>query len=157
MAAEMHIWTTGTLIFAEGFLWFLPGVAMTGTFFIFYQQHNWTTVSPFSSTSLCHLSGNFTIPSSPNIVITRPGAFCSLPGNGNLSPLREIQKARTKQPCKVARPDEYWGQVTTGQPGWEHVGLVTKGKQHSHLIQKLPCLLLTNCWLSLEWCFQLVW
>ena len=58
---------------------------------------------------------------------TLPGTFCSLPGNGNLSPLRAIQKAWTKQPCKVARPAEYWGQVTTGQPGWEHVGLVTKG------------------------------
>ena len=88
---------------------------------------------------------------------TLPGAFCSLPGNGNLSPLREIQKDRTKQPCKVARSAGYCAQITTGQPGWEHVSLVTKGKQHSHLIQKLPCLLLTNCGLSLEWCFQLVY
>ena len=58
-----------------------------------------------------------------------PSAFCSLPGNGNFSPLREVQKDRTKQPCKVARSAGYYGQITTGQPGWEHVGLVTKGKQ----------------------------
>ena len=87
---------------------------------------------------------------------TLPGAFCSLPGNGNFSPLREIQKARTKQPCKVARSAGYCAQITTVQPAWEHFGLVTKGKQNSHLIQKLVCLLLTNCRLSLEWCFQLV-
>ena len=86
-----------------------------------------------------------------------PSAFCSLLGNGNFSPLREIQKDWTKQPCKVARSAGYCAQITTGQPGWEHVSLVTKGKQHSHLIQKLPCLLMTNCWLSLEWCFQLVY
>ena len=51
---------------------------------------------------------------------TLPGAFCSLPGNGNFSPLREIQKDWTKQPCKVARSAGYYGQITTGQPGWEH-------------------------------------
>ena len=34
---------------------------------------------------------------------TLPGAFCSLPGNGNFSPLREIKKDWTKQPCTVAR------------------------------------------------------
>ena len=43
---------------------------------------------------------------------TLPGAFCSLPGNGNFSPLREIKKDWTKQPCTVARSAGYCGQIT---------------------------------------------
>ena len=87
---------------------------------------------------------------------TLPGAFCSLPGNGNFSPLREIQKDWTKQPWKVARSAGYCAQITTGSQAGNTLAWSPKGNKNSHLIHKLPCLLLTNCGLSLEWCFQLV-
>ena len=87
---------------------------------------------------------------------TLPGAFCSLPGNGNLSPLREIQKDWTKQPRKVVMSAEYCAQITTGSQAGNTLAWSPKGNKNSHLIHKLPCLLLTNCGLSLEWCFQLV-
>ena len=47
--------------------------AMTETIFILPQttglNHYWTTLSPFCSTALSHLSSYFTVPSSHNIVL----------------------------------------------------------------------------------------
>ena len=60
---------------------------------------------------------------------TLPGAFSGLPGNGNLSPLREIQKARTKQPCTVVMSAEYCGQITTGSQAGNTLAWSPKGNK----------------------------
>ena len=58
---------------AKNFVCFSPSDAMTDTIFIFPQttglNNHWTTLSPFCSTALCHLSSYFTVPSSHNIVL----------------------------------------------------------------------------------------
>ena len=57
----------------KNFVCFLPSDAMTETIFILPQttglNNYWTTLSPFCSTALCHLSSYFTVPSSHNIVL----------------------------------------------------------------------------------------
>ena len=65
--------TQRTNALAKNVVCFLPSDATTETIFIFPQttglNNYWTTLSPFCSTALCHLSCNFTVPSSHNIVL----------------------------------------------------------------------------------------
>ena len=57
-----------------------------------------------------------------------PGAFCSLPQNGNFSPLRNSEYW-TKWPCKGAISGEHCWWITAVRPGWNRFSLVTKQKR----------------------------
>ena len=111
------------------------------------KQRDWTTTgqrchhfvplpsATFQATSLfhhptaCSLSDQRTIPS----------VFCSLAGNGNFSPIREIHIDQTKGSCKATSSGEYHTWILTAQPGWNSLPLVTKEKRvRSCLILKLP-------------------
>ena len=86
--------------------------------------------SLFRPTICCHLSGNFIISSSPNVLPfeqrTVPGAFCSLPGNCNFFPSGEFCKDRNKWKSKGSVSGENSKWIRTSQPSCNSFCLVIK-------------------------------
>ena len=58
---------------AKKFFWFLS--KNKRHIFHFHQELHWTTYSPFCSTTFCHFSGNFIIPSSQNFIFLSKELF----------------------------------------------------------------------------------
>ena len=122
---------------------------MTGTLFIFPKQRDCTTSSPFSSTALCHLSGDFTIPSSHNIVIFWSRELFQLPSadfqrmyislqQQNLGKLKLNGHAKVQGLVSTVDESRLRSQAGTGFP-WSPQRIVL-----SHLILKLWSPLLMN-------------
>ena len=82
--------------------------------FHFHQELYWTTYSPFCSTTFCHFSGNFIIPSSQNFLSfwAKNCSTCLLQSSRELkfSPLRKLCKdqknGNPKVQCLVNTVDE---------------------------------------------------
>ena len=100
------------------------------TFFHFHQEVYWTMYSPFCSTTFCHFSGNFVIPSSQNYLSfwAKNWSRCLLQSFRELkfSPLREYCKDRNKWISEGAMSDEYGGWIRTSQLSCNSFCLVIK-------------------------------
>ena len=98
--------------------------------FHFHPELYWTTHSPFCSTTFCHFSGNFTIPSSPNFLpFWAKNCFrCLLQSSRKMKllPLREFCKARNKWKSEGAMSGEYSRWIRTSQPSCNRFCVVIK-------------------------------
>ena len=98
--------------------------------FHFHQQLNWTTDSPFCSTTFCHFSGNFIIPSYQNFLSLWPKncSRCLLQSSRGLKffPLREFCKDQNKWKSEGATSGEYCGWIRTSQPSCNRFCLVVR-------------------------------
>ena len=99
--------------------------------FHFHQKLYWATYSPFCSTTFCHFSGNFIIPSSQNFLSFRAKncSRCFLQTSRELKffPLREFCKDQNKWKSEGAMSGEYNGWIRTSQPSYNSFCLVIKG------------------------------
>ena len=122
--------------------------AMTVTLYIVQKKLDGTTLSPFHSTALCHLSGNFAF--HPPAALLPVGAqSCStdlLQSSWNQKFLSNDRNwvYWTKWPHERARSGEYCRWITTALPGWKPFPWSPKTNVGSHLILKLHNLLLMN-------------
>ena len=91
-------------------------VKTEGTLFSFHQELYWTTysITQSYSTTSCHFSGNFIIPSSQDLLSFLGDAFyrCLLQSSRELKflPLREFCKDRNK--WKIQKCNVWWIQQT---------------------------------------------
>ena len=121
---------------------------MTVTLYIVQKNLDGTTLSPFHSTVLCHLSGNFAF--HPPAALLPVGAqSCStdlLQSSWNQKFLSNDRNwvYWTKWPHERARSGEYCRWITTALPGWKPFPWSPKTNVGSHLILKLQNLLLMN-------------
>ena len=90
-----------------------PCDAITGSLYIFQKKVDGTTLSPFHSTALCHLSGNFAF--RPPAALLPLGAESwstgLLQSSGKQTLLSKDRNLvyRTKWPHERAWSGEYWG------------------------------------------------
>ena len=98
--------------------------------FHFHQELYWTTYSPFCSTTFCHFSGNFIIPSSQNFLSfwAKNCSRCLLQSSKELKffPLREFCKDWNKWKSEHAMSGEYCGWIRTSQASCNSFCLVIK-------------------------------
>ena len=121
---------------------------MTVTLYIVQKKLDGTTLSPFHSTALCHLSGNFAF-HPPAAMLPLGADSCStglLQSSWKQVFLSNDRKLvyPTKRPHEDARPGEYCRRITTARPGWKPFPWSPKTNVGSHLILKLQNLLLMN-------------
>ena len=113
---------------AKKFLWFLR--KNKRHIFHSHQELYWTTYSPFCSTTFCHFSGNFIIPSSQNFLSfwAKNCSRCLLQYSRELKffPLREFCKDQNKWKSEGAMSGEYSGWIRTSQPSCNSFCLVIK-------------------------------
>ena len=115
----------------------------------FHQELYWTMYSSFCSTTFCHFSGNFKIPSSQNF-LSFQSKNCSrylLQSSRELKffPLRGFCKDRNKWKSKGAMSGEYGGRIRTSQPSCNSFYLLIKATCGLALSWwKILCFLLTS-------------
>ena len=113
---------------AKKFLWFLS--KNKRHIFHFNQELYWTTYSPFCSTTFCHFSGNFIIPSSQNILSfwAKNCSRCLLQSSREWKyfPLREFCKDRNQWKSEGAMSGECRGWIRTSKPSCNSFCLVIK-------------------------------
>ena len=117
--------------------------------FHFHQWLYWTMYSPFCSTTFCHLSGNFIIPSCQNFLSlwAKNYSRCLLQPSRELKyfPLREFCKDWNKWKSKGAMSGECSGWIRNSQPSCNGFCLVIKETCGPALSWwKIVCFLLTN-------------
>ena len=87
--------------------------------FHFQQELHWTRYSPICSTTICHFSGNFIIPSSQNFLSfwAKDYSRCCLQSSRELKifPLRKCCKDWNKWKSEGARSAEYNEWIRTSQ------------------------------------------
>ena len=105
-------------------------VKIKDNIFHFHQELYWTTYSPFCSTTFCHFSDNFIIPSSQNF-LSFWAENCSrflLQSSRELTffPLKEFCEDWNQWKSEGAMSGEYGRWVRTSQPSSNSFCLVTK-------------------------------
>ena len=113
---------------AKKFLWFLS--KNKRHIFHFHQELYWTTYALFCSTTFCHFSGNFIIPSSPEFLFFW-AKNCSrwlLQSYRELKffSLKEFCKDRNKWKSEGSMSGEYGGGIRISQPSCNDFCLVIK-------------------------------
>ena len=101
---------------AKKFLWFL---SKNKTFFVFIKNFIWTAYLPFCSTTFCHFSDNFIIPSPQNF-LPFWGKNCSscllqFSRELNFFPLREFSEEWNKWTSEGAMSGAYGQWIRTYQ------------------------------------------
>ena len=119
--------------------------------FHFHQKLYWTTYSPFCSTTFCHFSGNFIIPSSQNLLSfwAKNCSRCLLQSSRELKffSLSEFWKDRNKWKSKGAMSGEYGRWIRISQPSCNSFCLIIK----KHALLRYPDgRLCVFCWLILD-------
>ena len=113
---------------AKKCLWFL--IKNKRHIFHFHQELYWTMYSPFCSTTFCHFSGNFVIPSYQNFLSfwAKKCCRCLLQSSRKLKffPLREFCKDWNKWISEGAMSGEYGRWIRTSQPSCNSFCLVIK-------------------------------
>ena len=113
---------------AKNCLWFLN--KNKRHIFHFHQELYCTTYSPFCSTTFCHFSGNFIIPSSQNFLSfwAKNCSKCLLHSSRELKflPLREFCKDQNKWKSENAMSGEYGRRNRTSHPSCNSFYLVIK-------------------------------
>ena len=117
--------------------------------FHFHQELYWTTYSLFCSTTFCHFSGNFIIPSSQNFLSfwAKNCSRCLLQSSRELKcfPIREFCKDQNKWKSEGATSGEYGRWIRTSQPSYNSFCLIIKETCSLVLSWwKIMCFLLPN-------------
>ena len=141
--SPLSAWLQGSIPF-----FLFPCDAITGSLYIFQKKVGGTTLSPFHSTALCHLSGNFAF-RPPAALLPLGAQSCStglLQSSWNQKFLSSDRNwvYWTKWPRERTRSGEYCGRITTARPDWKPFPWSPKTNVGSHLILKLQSLLLIN-------------
>ena len=129
--------------------------------FLFHREPYWM-YSPFCSTTFCHVSGNFIIPSSQNFFLTFWAKNCSrclLQSSRELKffPLIEFGKDWNKWKSKSAMSGEHSGWIRTSQPSYDSFHLVIKETCSIATSWQTTTHILDSLWgLLVECCFQWV-
>ena len=113
---------------SKKFLWCSSTNRNKRHIFLFHQELYWM-YSPFCSTTFCHVSGNFIIPSSQNCFLSFWAKNCSrclLQSSRELKffPLTEFGKDWNKWKSKSAMSGKYSGWIRTSQPSYDSFRLV---------------------------------
>ena len=121
--------------------------------FHFHQELYWTIYLPFCSTTFCHFSGNFKIPSSQYFLFfwAKNCSKCLLQSSRELKffPLREFCKGQNKWKAEDVMSGEYSRWIRTSQSSCNGFCLVIKETCGLVLsCWKIMCFLLINS----EWC-----